>query len=188
MTLKFNLLKEDYINYNLYFNKTSEQRRRSFIVNKYAFPVILLIIFVILSSFVLDSLLTNLIIWFIISVLWLMFWPKYYMKKISESITQEINQGNTESLLGDKIVTLGEKTIDYSSENKVCSSNASYKYSSIERIGIDYDCIFIFVSSISAIIIPFSAFQSSEQKDEFLNIISEKSGIKFKEPGSKKKI
>lgn len=179
MTLKFNLSKEDYINYNLYYIKTSKQNRRVFITNKYLFPIIWLIIAFVFSIFIPDSMLVNLITWLIGTVLWLTFWPKSYYRRSRNYITKQINDGNTESLLGNKTITLNEETIDYSSENEVLSSNASYKYSSVEKIGIDYNCIFIFVSSVSAIIIPLSAFENNEQKDNFLNIVSGKSGIEI---------
>ena len=51
------------------------------------------------------------------------------------------------------------------------------RYSVIEKVVIGNDCVYLFINSVKAILIPISAFESNEQRESFQVFIQEKIGL-----------
>ena len=90
-----------------------------------------------------------------------------------KSVVKLMNEGNTEDLLGEQSIILKEEYL----ENTSTSGCEQLKYSMIEKIEMDVECMYIYKNSISAFVIPFSAFSSQEEKDKFIKMLKEKSNM-----------
>lgn len=71
---------------------------------------------------------------------------------------------------------LGEKTIVLTSENIIetgLSNEEKIKLNSIQKIEETEEHLFIYISSMSAFIVPIRAFEDIKSKDEFIYKIKE---------------
>jgi len=53
-------------------------------------------------------------------------------------------------------------------------SETRYRYSAIEKIGEGNRAIYLYLTAVSALIVPYSVFESREHKDEFLTFVNER--------------
>lgn len=173
MHIKFSLTLKNYVDFNLYHMKHSKSMRRNFIILRYIIPLIFLI-----CGFILYYLSNgdNVKVYFYITlgvVVYITIFSKIYVDQIKKGIIKLINEGKTDDLLGEQTISLKD---DYL-ENNTVGGCEQLRYNMIERIEANEEYVYIYINSISAFIIPNSAFSNQEEKDKFMKILKEKANI-----------
>lgn len=170
MEINYELTETDYLDFNLHHAKSSPTIQHSILVQRLLGPVV----FLIAPFFAAKKSGLPLWYWFIlfgiVSVVWFVFYPKYLNRDISRKTLKIIKEGENENILGKKTIVL---TSDDIIETGL-SSDEKVKLSSIKKIEETEKHIFIYISSMSAFIVPIRAFENTELKDEFIRKIKEK--------------
>ena len=169
MTIVYDVSEQDYVNFNLYHMKHSRQAKRVMLLEKYGYALVLAAACYVGGEFYIGALCAGAIL----ALAWILVYPKYRKNRVSRMVKRHINEGKTNDFIGHQELTLNEDCIDEVSPG----TTSQTKYSVVERIGCDYDCIFLYIGAIKAFIIPLSAFSNDEQKEEFFAILKDRTGL-----------
>lgn len=167
MELRYTVTENDYIQYNLYHHAHSPSTRRTVAIFRFGVPVILVIL----------SLLTirhhNLFAWLpaiILAVLWLALTPGFFRRSIAKNVKKLMYEGRYSEFIGDFTVTLLDDTIRYAGNGQTMET----AYNRVERVEHDAERLYIYIGSLSAIIIPLRDFKDEAEKQAFLNLLAQK--------------
>ena len=178
MTLKFTVTEQDYINFNLHHRKTSKTGKRGKIAN----------ILILIPAFFLGFWLANRIddepvdVYFFVFfgimaaiALPLLFLLFTFLDKLIVRWTAKsmLKDGKNNDFLGEQTVIFHEDCI----EDINAHSQSRVPYTSIEKINFGYDCYYIYMGAIKANIIPLSAFADDAQRQEFLELLKQRTGL-----------
>jgi hypothetical protein len=168
MKIKYNLTKDDFMSFNMYHLENSATTKKILFRQQYILPIIYLIMpFILVRVTVVP-----LIFWLIPSlaafVLWIKFYPRYFMNFTKRNIENMLKEGKNQNLFGPVSVSLEEEGIWEISN----LGESKARWSSIEKIEETKTHIFIYLSALSAAIIPLSAFSNATEKNEFLRILN----------------
>jgi len=108
----------------------------------------------------------------VIAVLWIIIFPKFYARLIRNSVKKYIREGKSNDFIGRQKLTLKDDCIEEISN----TTTSRTKYSAVERIEYDKNCIYIYIGALKAILIPLSAFLDLEQKNKFMDFLKQKTG------------
>lgn len=164
MKFQYELTKQDYIDFNIYHIRNSGTLKRTLFIQRYVIAVIYLFIPFILVK------VTDIPLWYwlsaftITAVLWVTFYPKYFVSGTIKRILKMLDEGRNKDMLGKHIFTVNEEGIIEESEN----GESKINWSGVEKVIETEKHIFIYISSISAYIIPKSTFEDEDIKNEFL--------------------
>ena len=87
---------------------------------------------------------------------------------MGKTVDRILKNAKNKQLCGPKTLTLREDEVELVGENE----DTVYKYEAVQRTASDDKHYYIFVDEFSAVIIPFSAFASEQQKREFYDRIT----------------
>lgn len=163
MEINYELTEKDYLDFNVFHAENSPTIRRSILIQRLIGPVIFLIMPFYATRYTGIPLWYWVIIFGTLGALWYSFYPKYIKWEVSRRTSKLIKEGKDGKILGNKNIKLTPEGIygtSLYSEEKV-------KWDSIERIEETEDYIYIFISSISAFIIPIRAFNDTNTKEKF---------------------
>ena len=169
MTINFSLNTQDYLSYNLFHNMHSPSMRRSMRIQRITGPVLFLLLAFLLPDSK-SQFLIYITLFSIAAVLWAVFYPALIKKRIKRNTLRLLREG-TPRFLGPCRVTLNETSLDIATHY----SSSAYLYAAIDRVALTRTgAVYVYVSSLSAIIIPQHAFETGEQQHAFLELLNEK--------------
>jgi hypothetical protein len=105
------------------------------------------------------------IIFSIVFIFWIIFFPKVFKKSYIKRIKKLLDEGKNSYMFGKNILTLIEDGIIVKTEA------IESKYSHIEKAVVTDKHILIYISAVSAIIIPISCFDTVEDKSTFIKML-----------------
>jgi YcxB-like protein len=169
LTAHFELTEEDYIAFNLYHHAHSAAlRRRRFRAWLALFSA--WIVASVLSWYVLAVVLEVENWWilvvpvFVLPLIFLIAYPSAYRRSVCSIVRSMIREGSNRGFLAPRTVTITSDRLKESSDFK----DTSLAWRAVERVAHTSDHIFIYISAMSAIIVPRRAFASSSEFDDFL--------------------
>ena len=168
MKLKYNLTEEDYINFNIAHMKNSKSLKRTMMINRFLTPLIFLVM-----PFVLDEI-SNISFWYwavifvLTYILWVVLYEKNVYKINIKRIRKMLEEKRNERLIGERILEIDGENIRIINDR---GENIIY-IKSIKNIIENDEYIFIYINSISAIIIPIKVFKSIEDKELFKSLLN----------------
>lgn len=166
MTLYYVITSEDYISYHLSYYLSSaagKKVRRRF---QFTGAVILFLLFPKFHPILLVG-------QALIIALWVMWFPRVFAKILSARLRGMMASGQFSRWIGPYSFTLSEETIWIKSP----MATASVDYEKIRSINNDSERIYVETMNNEVYAVPFNAFEDSEQKEEFLRQIREKSNL-----------
>jgi hypothetical protein len=170
MTIEFIVAVDDYIAFNLFHFKNSPTFQRQLLLNRLVFTFIIATICFLPYFFWSEKLS---FIAFLLSavggIVSFLVYPRIHEKNLREQLPKLLNEGKNEGVLGkQKIIITPEALI-----NETPAGEQKVFWNSADKIAETNDYIFLYVGSMSAAIIPLSAFPSMEQKNAFLELVKQ---------------
>lgn len=154
MTLHYEFTFDDWVEFNRYHLRHSPAHQRMRLIVRLIFiPVAL--VFAGLQWMHGDEVLSLLIAFAIVAVLWFFLYPILFDRRVLRSLKRILNEGNNKGLLGPHTFTTstdGYRVIYPGGE-------AFHKWSSVEKLASTEAYIFIYVSSLQATVIPRRALE-----------------------------
>lgn len=170
MNYKYELNKQDLIDFNIFHITYSKLARRSLFVQRYILSLSFLVFPFILQNLTTLPLGYLLTIFILLYVYWVASYRKRLNKMVSKKISKMLTEGKNQSVVGTHNLEISEDEIVDRSEQ----SEAKTPFSDVENILEDKDHIFIYVNANSAHIIPRRIFENNEKKNEFLTLLRDK--------------
>ena len=168
MELNSKLENEDIINYNLYHFRNSKSAQKRVKLMSMIGPVIFTgAIYVAYKT-------TNVPLWFwvavfgIASVTWFKVYPKQIENTVRKNVSKMLEEGDNGVVIEDSKLIVTQEGI-----RKVNSlKEVNIKWKSITKIAYEGDYIYIYDSSISALIVKNDMFESSEHRQDFIDMLN----------------
>ncbi len=167
MQINYELTKQDYIDFNLYHISYSKTSRQALFIQRYITSLIFLLAPFVVARFTEIPLEYWLVTFAITYLLWVFFYPKYFKRVVGKRVSKMVDEGKNVDLLGYRTVTIDAEGLHSKSD----VSESTIKWSSVENVVETKEHIFIYVSAISAHIVPFRIFETDKDKEEFLKVL-----------------
>lgn len=163
MEFSYQITEQDYVDFNLdYFNKNAAAQR-SVMITRWA-TALLVISGGTALLYLLHSLrLIPFLVYTALAIFCFFITPWYMKRKIVKNVKRVLQKANNKTICGKKTLYLRENEFELTGENE----DTVYQYEAVQRTSTDENHYYIFVDTFSALIIPFSAFPTEEQKQEF---------------------
>ena len=171
MTISYTITQDDYVRFNLFHMKNSPSQKRMVLFLQMLFPIMLFLLFAITKPSG-----TPVFFWAIVaalSAIWVFVVPRSVKRSTRRQVLRLLREGRGNGITGDYTLALQDAHIIETGEFR----RTEIPYSGIERVVHDDACLYIYIGSIVAIIVPFSAFKDESEKQLFLERIQEKTKI-----------
>ena len=166
---EFDLTRQDYIEFNIFhiFNSKSNLRTMWFVrISTLLLCLVIPFIFRIIVPSQTAFLIT-LVVLSALGIIEFINFPKQYKKRLSKSVNKMLDEGNNDNFLGTRTLTLSDQGI----VKVIKDGTTTNLWSSVERLAVTDNYIFIYVSSIMAYIIPSRIFSDTSDKQTFINLV-----------------
>jgi hypothetical protein len=167
LKVEFNLTKDDYIAFNMYYLENSATIKRTLFIHRYFVSLVFLVLPFLLAAVSDVPFMIWLVLYGLAFILWIIFYPRYFMSITKKRIIKMIDEGKNSHMFGFRSITLTETGVEETKEH----GESKTAWSSIEKVEELQDYLYIFVGSLNAYIVPDRAFDNDEQKNEFLQIL-----------------
>ena len=164
--LEYQISMDDYVEFNMCHSRNSKTFKKSMLVITLLGPVIFITIALVYFG---DFL--GVSIFLIASIIWIAFIRKYTLATTRRRITKFINEGDTSEIFELKKLIINDDGVFWSSK----TSEGKYNWNGIIKLCDLEEYIYLYVSSVQAIIIPKSQI---DDNDEFVEYCEMKGGIK----------
>ena len=166
MRIEFENTLEDKIAFLQHIYKTSPSMKRRRLMLIYLFPILWFIILV-LPSISSKEIYVEIIIWFVISIVWMIFIPYLYKRGLIRNARKLYSEGENKGAIGKHIIEVNPEYI----EDITDFGEYKIKWNAINKVETDNSHIYIFISSVAAHVIPKKYFNSNSEVENFLNEI-----------------
>lgn len=169
MELEFQLTEEDYVNFNMDHAKKSETMKKSILIQRILGPIIFMVAPFVITRFSDIPLWYWLIVFIILSFIWFFYYPNYAEWEIKRRVKKMFTEGNNENLFNvRKLIVDGERLSEISAigESKV-------SWDKVISLDESEDYLYIYLSSVSAHIIPKRVFKNIQEQEEFISKVSQ---------------
>ena len=167
MEIEFELLEEDYVNFNIEHANSSVSVKRSLILQRTLGPFVFLIATLALVKFSEISMWYWITVFSIMSVIWLVFYPNYFNWEMGRNIKKMLKEGNNKNLLQKRKLFLTDEAIIETST----ASETKTPWCDVNKVEETGEYIYIYNSSISAYIIPKRVLGNQNKINTFLEEI-----------------
>ncbi len=168
MKIKYNLTENDYINFNICHMRNSKELRKTIMINRFLVSLIFLLMPFILYNISDIPFLYWTITFILVYILWVSLYEKYVYRINRKRIKRMLEEKNNDGLIGERILEIDEENIKITNN----SGESKFPIKSIKDIIEDEEYIFIYINSVSAIIIPLEVFKDKEDKERFKNLLN----------------
>ncbi|RPJ09812.1 MAG: YcxB family protein [Spirochaetaceae bacterium] len=168
MKLQYNITMQHLVDFNLYHAKNSKYFRIKFLLLMIILPIImgLYILFtVIMGSFSLAAV----IIPAVVSLAWVLLYPTIFKKSIATSVVNLYSEGKNHEVLTAHTLSLENGKLVEETGN----SRNEQAIATIENIIETPEYVFIYLSAMTAHIIPRKEIADSKLLDEFVKALKE---------------
>ena len=171
MELNYEITKQDYLDYNLYYMQYSSTMKKTLLVQRFILPLIFLVF-----PFILATISSKIPFWYwmtifnVTTIVWIVFYPRHLKSQVKKRISKMVDEGKNVGFLGNSKLILTEEGITLITEAR--ESKTSWK--AVESICETEKHIFIFISAVEAYIVPNRIFESENMKKEFLELLNSK--------------
>lgn len=168
MEIEFQLLEKDYIKFNIDHSKKSASLKKNIFSQRILGPIIFLLFPFIISIYSKIPILYWFTIFGILSVLWFVLYPKYFNWEMERRVKKVLREGNNENIyIKRKIVLSDEGILEKSSIGE------SYlNWDKVGKIEETNEYIYVYISSVSAHIIPKRVFKDKNEEEMFIRELS----------------
>ncbi|MDH5680931.1 MAG: YcxB family protein [Spirochaetota bacterium] len=167
MTLKYSLTDDDIIEFQLYHVKKSPSMQASIRFWSLLIPVILMITVVVLDQIMDNLSKVYLVFGFALSIVLAAGYRFIYYHTIKRYTRKMLKEGENKGLIGEQIIKVQDQSLSISE----AKGKIKYDEPFINRIAENSNYFFIYISSVSAYIIPKTVFESEEEKMSFVTKI-----------------
>lgn len=166
MKLQYELTSQDFIDFNINFIETSPVMRRSLLIKRIMFPILLLASPATLSNLFDVPFVILMSIFGVLAILWFAFYLKWFKFRIARKSEKLIASGKVPGVVGPHELFIDQGVISDKTSADIT------RYETIEKVVESKTHIFIYVSQVMAYILPKKIFANSTELEGFKMLLS----------------
>ena len=175
MTVQYEVTEADYVNFNLYHEKATKIKRKAeALVFTLISAAVLCLLVMVDRLFGITVSIPLLLIRFGIAMLstgLLLVFPIYFIHK--RDVKKYLRSGRHNDFIGKQTFLFHESTFEV---KNIYGMTHTY-YLAVEKICLANHCLYVYIGSVKAFIVPLSAFTDDKQKQSFLSLMKQKTGL-----------
>jgi hypothetical protein len=165
LKIQYDLTEEDFVTFSLFHYKHSPTAKRSWLLLRVMVPVIWILIgFFENSRPQRHAGISPLPFFISLSVLYILLIPAYSRYRTRRVILRLLSEGKNKGLAGMHTLTIGPEDIAAVSDNV----DARLNWGGVEKLESDKEHFYIYLSAVSALIIPKRAFADENEFQKFI--------------------
>ncbi|MCI7126392.1 MAG: YcxB family protein [Agathobaculum sp.] len=168
MELHYDITKQDYIDFNLNYYTNNAVVQRSILMTRIASAAIVILGGTMLMYWLQAISPVSIAVYVALAAVCFFGMPWYMKRKLVKNTERILRNANNKQLCGPKTMILREQEFELKGENE----DTVYQYAAVQRTASDEGHYYIFVDEFSALIVPFTAFESEQQKQAFYSRIT----------------
>ncbi|NTV91325.1 MAG: YcxB family protein [Clostridiales bacterium] len=177
--LEYELTKDDYIEFNLFYLKTSPTIAKTLKLQKVVPPIFFMAAAVGLWVSTGWSLITMLLVFGLLSIGWVYYYPRYFVSVTKKRVSMIVDEGKSKFMPLKVTLEIKKGEIIQRSE----SGETRAYLNSLESVQESENLVLIFVNTLLAYIIPKKQFANESEKTELIDFLNRAiSGEKDEEP------
>jgi len=166
MKLQYELTNQDFIDFNINFIETSPVMKRSLLIQRIMFPILLLASPATLSNLFDVPFMVLMTLFGVLAILWALFYLKWFKFRIARKSEKLIASGKVPGIVGPHELFIEQGII-----SDKTSANIT-RYETIEKVVESRTHIFIYVSQVMAYIVPKKVFTTPSEMETFRGILT----------------
>ena len=168
---RFTVTEKDYIEFNEFHALNSPHGKKSFNTWRFFVPIILAAFFavILISSFTPETLIGAITLWAVVSGVWMLVSKPLYLMLIRNNINKMKKSGKLPYSKNVFFQFNEEYILEVTEE-----SETKTKYSNIVNAVMGKSAVYLYMNVAQGYIIPFTAFESEEQKAALIRFINYK--------------
>ncbi len=163
MELHYDITRQDYIDFNLNYYNNNAVIQRSIKMTRVGTAALVLVGGTLLMYWLKAINAVSVAVYVALAAVCFFGTPWYMRRKVVKNVDRILSRANNKQVCGAKTLTLRDTEFELTGENE----DTVYQYEAVQRTASDDKHYYIFVDEFSAVIVPFSAFESETQKQEF---------------------
>jgi hypothetical protein len=164
MQIKYKLTEDDYVHFNMFHVKNSKLAVSKYKRQRFLIPLLALIVAYVFADAVNISIEGTLFFILVIGILWVIFYPKMYSTFIIRNAMGMVSRGQINNILGQHTMVLSkEGMVDSAPKGK-----SEAKWANVYNFKEDNDYFYIYISKISAVIIPKRDIKNPQEISTFI--------------------
>lgn len=162
MTIEYEIIEEDYINFNLYHIQNSSSQKKLFNTLRFILPALFLPVIYFTGTLLFEQ---SSLYWGIIAlgfyIFWIYYYPKTYKKAIKKQSLKLLNEGDNSSFFGKKKMEIVDDQLIIIEED----GTSTISKDRVKEIREYDDMIVLYLSAVSAHIIPKRYLSDKDIRD-----------------------
>ena len=167
MELEYNLENQDLVNFNIFHIKNSPLIKKQIILTRFGIAIFYIIVGSILSY--LEQRHTSFIVFLVISVIWILFYKKYFISITKKNVVKMLQEDKNKGIIGkQKIIIEDDKLFEINEYSKI-----EHNKKCLNKILNDEKYYYLYLTSISALIIPKTSFENENKENNFIKMLEQ---------------
>ena len=166
MKLQYELTNQDFLDFNINFIETSPVMKRSLLIQRIMFPILLLASPATLSNLFDVPFVVLMTLFGVLAILWALFYLKWFKYRIARKSEKLIASGKVPGIVGPHELFIEQGVI-----SDKTSANIT-RYETIEKVVESRTHIFIYVSQVMAYIVPKKVFTTPSEMETFRGLLT----------------
>lgn len=167
MELEYVLNNQDLLNFNIYHLNNSPTIKKQIFMARFGVALFYIVIGAFLSY--IEKGFTSFIVFSFLSIPWIVFYKKYFMYKAKKQVKRTLHEDKNKGMIGkQKIIIEANKITEINEYSKIEHSNKC-----LNKISNDPNYYYLYLTSISAIIIPKLVFNDEEIESNFVRLLNQ---------------
>jgi len=170
MKIEYNIDLEDSINFNLIHSRNSPTLIRGRMLIRITWSILIIIMALIISlSSSEGDILTNIIEPIIFGCIFFLIFPLISGLGMRKHVEKIIREGRNEGVFGKQIIDITPEAITQKND----AGESKYFWNSLDKLVTSPNYIFLYVSSLNAILFPRNSFKNEGHCTEFVELIEQ---------------
>lgn len=167
MEIRYAVTEDDYIAYNLYHHAHSPATLGTQNIVRWGLPAVLIVIMLLSGSFRSPTVWAPAVV---IVLAWIIIMPFMFNRSLKKNVRKLIHEGRRIPFTGEHKLILHNEYMRNEEEGLITET----AYWRVEKIRRDDERLYIYIDSISSLIIPFRFFKDEAEKERFISLLENK--------------
>ena len=181
MTINYDVTEKDFINFNLYHWKTSKSGRKlnAFMMFlpffMFGFMVWMTLRRAAVSEEIAAALPGHIVVAAVLALILFLLIKLTFRPTLRLQARMHLRDGKFNDFIGEQTITLHDDFFEDGNIRMMSRIN----YSAVEKICRGYDCLFIYIGAMKAIILPLRCFADPSQRESFIALLIKKTQLEI---------
>ena len=169
-TVNYTVSEQDYLDFNLYAVNHNPQQKKTMLLLRLVLPLLLCFVLVlpVVVNHDYQNIIPRAVVYLMISLIWFFLVKPLFTALMKNNVRSQMKKSRSLYSPQGTLYFADDAIRDVSAD-----VTTEIRYEKIEKIVVQNNCIYLFYSPITAILIPFASFSSDAQRDVIMAFLKE---------------